>query len=174
MNHEGCFPLRERATMIPEGTLDFSSMRDVAHLDRNCDQDARHVEASESERLHGRRLLKRKWARRMPRRSAAAKCAADGRLLSAGEERELADRIRTGDADAEQKLITANLGLVKKAVNDYARCGVPEDDLIQEGSLGLIRAARHFDPSTHTSRFSTYATYWIRCFMIRAWPAIVR
>jgi RNA polymerase sigma factor (sigma-70 family) len=53
-------------------------------------------------------------------------------------------------------------------VRDYKHCGVPLDDLIQEGNLGLIRAARHFDPSAHTARFATYATYWIRCFIVRA------
>ena len=47
------------------------------------------------------------------------------RLLSAGEEHSLAERIKIGDTDAEQTLITANLGLVKRAVNDYAHCGVP-------------------------------------------------
>ncbi len=88
--------------------------------------------------------------------------------LSASEERALAERVKTGDVDAEQQLITANLGLVFLAVSDYKRCGVPLDDLIQEGNLGLIRAARHFDPSTHTARFATYATYWIRCFIVRA------
>ena len=80
----------------------------------------------------------------------------------------LAERIKTGDVDAEQKLVTANLLLVLKAVNDYTRRGVSDDDLIQEGNLGLIRAARHFDPMAHSSRFATYATYWIRCFMVRA------
>src|SRR6202020_2487303 len=68
----------------------------------------------------------------------------------------------------QKELSTAKLRLVFLAVSDYKRCGVPLDDLIQEGNLGLIRAARHFDPSTHAARFATYATYWIRCFIVRA------
>jgi RNA polymerase primary sigma factor len=92
----------------------------------------------------------------------------DVRRLSAGEELALAERGKAGDVDAVQQLITANLGLVLHAVRGYRQCGVALDDLIQEGNLGLIRAARHFDPATHTARFATYATYWIRCFVIRA------
>ncbi len=93
--------------------------------------------------------------------------------LSASEERSLAERIKAGDADATEKLITANLALVLRAVKYYKRCGVPLDDLVQEGNLGLIRAARNFDPSTHTARFATYATYWIRRFIVRSLPATV-
>ena len=108
------------------------------------------------------------WRRRTSRRSLAVEVRMTARRLSAGEERTLAERIKAGDVDAGQQLITANLGLVLHAVSDYKQCGVPLDDLIQEGNLGLIRAARHFDPATHTARFATYATYWIRCFIVRA------
>ena len=108
------------------------------------------------------------WRRRKGRRGLAAENGNGVSRVSAGEERALAERSRAGDVNAEQLLITANLGLVFRAVSDYKQFGVPLDDLIQEGNLGLIRAARHFDPSTHTARFATYATYWIRCFIVRA------
>ena len=154
--------------MIPDGALEVRSTTENACLDRIVEPEARYVLVAGAEKRHGRRFFRRKWARRTRRRSRVPTCTDDARLLSAGEEHSLAERIKIGDADAEQTLITANLGLVKKAVNDYAHCGVPDDDLIQEGSLGLIRAARQFDPANHTTRFATYATYWIRCFMIRA------
>ena len=80
----------------------------------------------------------------------------------------LAARARAGDADAQQELITANLALVLHAARDYKHRGVPLDDLIQEGNLALVRAARHFDPATHAARFATYANYWIRRFIVRA------
>ena len=73
-----------------------------------------------------------------------------------------------GDTAAQKQLITANLALVLRAVRDYKRSGIPMDDLVQEGNLGLIRAAQSFDPSAHTARFATYARFWIRASLLRA------
>jgi len=85
----------------------------------------------------------------------------DGPLLSAVEERELAEAIARGDRDARARMIQANLRLVVKIARDYLGRGMVLDDLIGEGNLGLIRAAEEFDPRFGT-RFSTYASYWIK------------
>ena len=85
----------------------------------------------------------------------------DGPLLSASEERELAEAIAKGDRDARARMIEANLRLVVKIARDYVGRGMVLDDLIGEGNLGLIRAAEEFDPRFGT-RFSTYASYWIK------------
>jgi RNA polymerase primary sigma factor len=82
-------------------------------------------------------------------------------LLSAAEERDLADAIARGDRDARSRMIEANLRLVVKIARDYLGRGMLIDDLIGEGNLGLIRAAEEFDPGFGT-RFSTYASYWIK------------
>src|SRR5271165_4058741 len=82
-------------------------------------------------------------------------------LLSAAEERELAEAIARGDHDARGRMIEANLRLVVKIARDYLGRGMLIDDLIGEGNLGLIRAAEGFDPGFGT-RFSTYAGYWVR------------
>ena len=163
----GCFH-KERTDMNPKRTLELKFIGEPARGGGITDPEAMHKSGQKLKRRQRRRLFKNAWARRLRRPSAAAPCTANALLLSSSEEKELAERIKAGDKDSEQKLITANLGLVKNAVNDYAHCGVPEDDLIQEGNMGLIRAARHFDSSKHTTRFATYATYWIRCFMVRA------
>src|SRR5262249_11539916 len=63
--------------------------------------------------------------------------------------------------DSRNRLVQANLGLGLKVARQYLRRGVSLDDLVGEGNLGLIRAAQEYDPS-HGTRFSTYATYWIR------------
>ena len=91
------------------------------------------------------------------------------KLLVAAEEKALATRIREGDEEARQKFIEANLRLVVHVAKRYARRGDPELflDLIQEGNLGLFRAVERFDPTLGT-RFSTYATYWIRQAIQRA------
>ena len=73
-----------------------------------------------------------------------------------------------GDTTAQKQLIMANLASVRGAVREYRRSGIPLDDLIQEGNLGLIRAAQHFDPSTHDARFATYARFWIQASLVRA------
>ena len=82
-------------------------------------------------------------------------------LLSPGEERELARRCAAGDEDAIRQMVDSNLRLVVSVARDYVGRGVPMMDLIQEGSIGLLTAAKKFD-YTLDYRFSTYATKWIR------------
>jgi RNA polymerase primary sigma factor len=82
-------------------------------------------------------------------------------LLTVDEERELARRAQTGDRDALQKLIESNLRFVIKIAKKYRKSGLPFLDLINEGNLGLIEAARRFDP-TRNVKFTSYAVWWIR------------
>jgi RNA polymerase primary sigma factor len=82
-------------------------------------------------------------------------------LLAAPEEKLLADAIARGDRDARNRMIQANLRLVVKIARDYLGRGMALEDLIGEGNLGLIRAVEDYDPSFGT-RFSTYASYWIK------------
>ena len=82
-------------------------------------------------------------------------------LLTEQEERELAAKCAAGDEEAIRKMVNANLRLVVSVAREYAGRGVPLLDLIQEGSIGLLTAARKFD-HTLQYRFSTYATKWIR------------
>lgn len=81
--------------------------------------------------------------------------------LTPEEERELARRCAQGDEEAIRKMVNANLRLVVSVAKEYSGRGVPLMDLIQEGSIGLLAAARKFD-YTRDLRFSTYATKWIR------------
>ena len=81
--------------------------------------------------------------------------------LTAQEEKELARRCAQGDEDAIRQMVNSNLRLVVSIAREYAGRGVALLDLIQEGSIGLLTAARKFD-YTLDCRFSTYATKWIR------------
>lgn len=88
-------------------------------------------------------------------------------LLSADEEKQLARRIEGGDNEARDRMVRANLRLVVNIARSYTGKGLSLQDLIEEGNLGLLRAVEGFDPSMNT-RFSTYASYWIKQSIKRA------
>jgi RNA polymerase primary sigma factor len=88
-------------------------------------------------------------------------------LLSADEERELAERVAAGDQYAREHMVKANLRLVVNIARGYLGKGLSLEDLIEEGNLGLMRAVEGFDGMMET-RFSTYASYWIKQSIRRA------
>ena len=89
------------------------------------------------------------------------------RLLTADEEKELARAIAKGDVMARDRMVRANLRLVVNIARGYTGKGLGLQDLIEEGNLGLLRAVEGFDPNVGT-RFSTYASYWIKQSIKRA------
>lgn len=98
---------------------------------------------------------------------AEVRVAHGGTLLTAEEEQSLGRRAAEGDETAINELVEANLRLVISVAKKYANRGLPLSDLIQEGNLGLIRAAQKFDYKRQL-RFSTYAVWWIRQAVGRA------
>ncbi|NLX95277.1 MAG: RNA polymerase sigma factor RpoD/SigA [Rhodopirellula sp.] len=88
-------------------------------------------------------------------------------LLSSGDEQDLALAIGVGDIQARDRMVRANLRLVVNIARGYTGKGLGLQDLIEEGNLGLLRAVEGFDPAMGT-RFSTYASYWIKQSIKRA------
>ena len=88
-------------------------------------------------------------------------------LLTAEEEHQLGIRVQEGDAEARELMIRANLRLVISIAKRYLNRGLSFLDLIEEGNLGLVKAVERFDPHANT-RFSTYATWWIKQAIRRA------
>ncbi len=88
-------------------------------------------------------------------------------LLTAEEELDLAKKIKKGDAAAKKKMIQANLRLVVSIAKKYSYFGVPLLDLIEEGNLGLMKAVTKYNPKKGF-RFSTYAAWWVKQFVLRA------
>ncbi len=88
-------------------------------------------------------------------------------LLTADQEKSLARLIETGDNSARDQMVRANLRLVVNIARGYTGKGLALQDLIEEGNLGLLRAVEGFDPNMNT-RFSTYASYWIKQSIKRA------
>ena len=88
-------------------------------------------------------------------------------LLSAEEEKDLCIKIADGDSEAKNKLVESNLRLVVSVAKHYQNCGLTFEELIQEGSIGLMKAADKFDLSKGY-RFSTFAPWWIRQAISRA------
>jgi RNA polymerase primary sigma factor len=91
----------------------------------------------------------------------------NGKLLTHAEEMDLSRRIKVGDERARRRLIEKNLRLVVSVAKKYRGMGVPFEDLIQEGNIGLMKAVEKFDPERGW-RFSTYATWWVRQAVGRA------
>ena len=84
-----------------------------------------------------------------------------GKLLTHREEIDLSKRAKAGDKKARQRLIEKNLRLVISVAKKYRGMGLPFEDLIQEGNIGLMKAVEKYDPDRGW-RFSTYATWWVR------------
>ena len=88
-------------------------------------------------------------------------------LLTPGQEVELAARIKKGCHKSRDRMICANLRLVVKIATQFAGRGLPLEDLVSEGNVGLMKAVERFEPG-HGAKFSTYAAWWIKQAMHRA------
>lgn len=95
--------------------------------------------------------------------------------LTPDEERDLALRSAAGDQVAAERLVASHLRVVVRIARSYGRSGLPVNDLIQEGTLGLIQAVRKFNPDGG-SRLGTYAMWWIRAsiqdYVVRSWSLV--
>src|SRR6202789_4662005 len=95
--------------------------------------------------------------------------------LNREDERHLAERWRAGDKAAGEQLVTACLPFVMSIALEYRRWGIPLEDIVQQGNLGLLKAADKFDIAREC-RLATYAAYWIRAeirdYVVRAYRVV--
>jgi RNA polymerase primary sigma factor len=131
--------------------------------DEAADGEHEDDEVEDADGLAGRRKARAATGRAMSADSLQVFLKEIGRvpLLTAAQEIELAKRIERGDEQAKRHMIEANLRLVVSIAKHYRNQGLPFLDLIQEGTLGLVRATEKFD-HRRGYKFSTYATWWIR------------
>jgi RNA polymerase sigma-32 factor len=138
-----------------EGDLDFDSVR------------AEVVDEPEASPSHALRTDRSAPLARYDPLQAYMRDVQRYKLLTPQEEHDVATRyFETGDVDAAARLVTANLRLVVKIAYDYRRAHKNINDLIQEGSIGLMQAVRKYDPYKGV-KLSTYAAWWIRAYILR-------
>ena len=175
----GVLTFGDVSTAVAEVDLDESDIEDLyGHIEKQGielveDVDPALKANADTERSDGRRRRRKKEALDLkPDMTTDSlqlflKDIGKVRLLTAQEEVDLAKRIERGDLDAKQKMVESNLRLVVSIAKNYRNPGLPFLDLIQEGTLGLVRAAEKFD-YRKGFKFSTYATWWIRQAIARA------
>lgn len=138
-----------------DGDLDFDSVR------------AEVVDDAEAPRPHALRTARSAPLARYDPLQAYMRDVQRYKLLTPQEEHDAATRyFETGDVDAAARLVTANLRLVVKIAYDYRRAHKNINDLIQEGSIGLMQAVKKYDPYKGV-KLSTYAAWWIRAYILR-------
>ncbi len=128
------------------------------------------VTVEQNRKEHGTRNMNRNNAIRLDSMAPYLRDISRHEPLSSQEEARLAARIRRGDRRALERLIKSNLRFVVSVARNYQHQGVPLEDLISEGNIGLMRAARKFDEKKNF-RFISYAVWWIRQAILQALAA---